>query len=843
MAVRTALLRGGIARSDLWARRPDQPVIAVSTVDQVGSRLLFRGYGVSDSMKPVHAGLLGNDVLYLLDEVHLSQPFRETLGAVADRYRSWAEVPLQRPFVVVEMSATAGHRRPQAFHLDDTDWRHPLLSTRLLARKPTLVVSVRSSAFIREVERRVTEVIAPGATVSVVVNRVATAREIHAHLRDVLNRVNVFLVTGRMRPYDRDALEKSLFPRLRSDRQRDPEAHPIVVVSTQCIEAGADFDFDAMVTECASLDALRQRFGRLDRLGALAGSARGVVVARTDAPSDDPVYGEAISKTWEWLNTQSAGDLDFGISGLDLPADAKSRGLLAPTAQAPMMLPGHLDAWVQTQPKPHPDPDVSLWLHGPARGTADVQVVWRADLSADLLTLAIYGDPGERKQASDVALGLVDAVPPTTPEAMPVPFVAVRRWLDGQRESDVFDVEGAHVANENDRPPPDTLRRPAVVWRGEVSEVLRGADLKPGDTVVVPVCYGGISEGTWDPAATSPVADVAEVGTLRQRDRVFLRLHPDVTGRLFGEVAPPAPAVLDSEDVDDRAAVLHWLRNLSQERLSPDGTEVLAQLTGCLGDTSIRVERLARGLEPDARDYYLVSERARRTRDGSDSTTEDDRSSFTGVEVTLSRHCHGVSELAGSFAARAGLPSTVVSDIKLAARWHDAGKADSRFQRLLHGGSEFRALTQAEPLAKAAVAMNDRRARLRAAERSGYPTGTRHELMSVALMSRAADSLTPWAHDWDLVLHLVASHHGRCRPFAPWVVDSEPVEVTWSCDGTTVTATSAPGLARLDSGVLERFWVLVRRYGWWGLAGLETLLRLADHRQSETEQRPLEHTT
>jgi CRISPR-associated endonuclease/helicase Cas3 len=61
--------------------------------------------------------------------------------------------------------------------------------------------------------------------------------------------------------------------------------------------------------------------------------------------------------------------------------------------------------------------------------------------------------------------------------------------------------------------------------------------------------------------------------------------------------------------------------------------------------------------------------------------------------------------------------------------------------------------------------------------------------------------------------------------------------MTWELDGTRIAGSSDHRLARLDSGVTERFWLLVRRYGWWGLAWLEAVLRLGDHRRSEEEQK------
>jgi CRISPR-associated endonuclease/helicase Cas3 len=128
--------------------------------------------------------------------------------------------------------------------------------------------------------------------------------------------------------------------------------------------------------------------------------------------------------------------------------------------------------------------------------------------------------------------------------------------------------------------------------------------------------------------------------------------------------------------------------------------------------------------------------------------------------------------------------------------------------------------------------------RRRAAERSGYPQGTRHELTSLALVE-GSDALREQVErsrlDWDLLLHLIGSHHGWCRPFAPPVLDPSPIQVEAESNGHRFQRSSDHRLARVDSGVADRFWRLTERYGWWGLPWLEAILRLADHRQSEIE--------
>ena len=90
------------------------------------------------------------------------------------------------------------------------------------------------------------------------------------------------------------------------------------------------------------------------------------------------------------------------------------------------------------------------------------------------------------------------------------------------------------------------------------------------------------------------------------------------------------------------------------------------------------------------------------------------------------------------------------------------GQGHHDFQSLLRGGARW---LGGESLAKSAEIPRNRVAYERARTASGYPKGGRHELLSVRL-AESASMLLPERDDLrDLVLHLIASHHGHCRPF------------------------------------------------------------------------------
>lgn len=859
-----AVLRGGMPKDESWADRPDRPTVAFSTVDQVGSRLLFRGYGVSRRMAPIHAGLLGNDTLFLLDEVHLSTAFAQTLGALEKRWRPWhrrhSGYVLPDRWAFVRMSATPLESASDSgFELSGEDREHAVLARRLGARKLVRVETVRvggeapirSARFAEACAKEAMARIDEGArTIAVIVNRVESARRVHALLQSADREFDVVLVTGRMRPLDRDDLmgtpsnSRSLISGLRAGRIRSAESRRLILVSTQAIEAGADFDFDAIVTECASLDALRQRFGRVDRFGEL-GETRSTILARHDQVTEkalDPIYGAALAATWHWLEERAGQQregtlLDFGIAGFPtLPeSDPERRSLFTEAVNAPVLFPAHIDAWAQTNPRPEPDPDIALWLHGPSDSLPDVRIVWRADLKeADL------------QDADSVRLlPQLTITPPSSLESISIPLPAARSWLARRKVQQIADVVGPSMEKEEDEVADgdDAAARRCLRITHNKTEILMPSEIRPGDTLIVPSSYGGISHGNWDPESVEFVTDLGDWAQLLHRGRPVLRLIPHVVDSLD---ASGGIATVDSS-ADE---VTRLIARLNEEQEGYDAAEdiehwfdLVLATTGSKLQTIVSALRKGgyRIAETPSGWFALIGKKrldvSRLSGSTEDATGEivtddDDSSSFTGVALTLGTHLSDVERQVRAFAQNLGLPENVAGDVALAAALHDVGKADPRFQQLLAGGSEVRLALQSEPFAKSAGEMRDVRARELARRRAGYPLGYRHEILSVAMLE-GCDEVMASAHDRDLVLHLVGSHHGWGRPFAPAVDPGPSLEVRFELKGTVMVANAGHALARLDSGVGDRFFALVERYGWWGLAWLEAILRLADHVASE----------
>ena len=505
-------LRGGAPLEHDWARTPTQPTILCSTVDQIGSRLLFRGYGVSDRMKPVHAGLLGADSLILLDEAHLSEPFRQTLTAVRHIGRAGVRTAL--------LSATPGVKAERRFELSAADRAHPVLRKRLEAHKPAELNVVRgklatiAEAFAkaaRAVADRLRERgVAPPA-VGIVVNRVDLARNVF----EALHGDDVFgatLMIGRSRSVDRNRLVKKLSP-FRTGAKDRSQAEPLFIVATQCLEVGVDLDLDGLVTQAASFDALRQRFGRLNRAGRQIPAEGAILACAEDIAkkADDPVYGDRIRLTWEALQgLAEGGTVDFGVEALPRRLEETGidqSGLAAKRSDAPVIMPAYLDLWSQTSPRPAADPDVGLFLHGADRTAAGVSLVWRGDISEDDLKDARRADLDE----------LLRLVPPRAAEAVDVPLWAARAWLRrAQSDAASLDTMSDAPAREDDAPGTafnSKDGRPAFRWAGggdHRTGLVRPEELRTGDMLIVPAKYGGCDEFGWKPSSTDPVEDVAD---------------------------------------------------------------------------------------------------------------------------------------------------------------------------------------------------------------------------------------------------------------------------------------------------------------------------------------------
>lgn len=872
-------LRGGMPREGDWARTPTQPTIVASTVDQIGSRLLFRGYGVSTRMRSIHAGLIGQDALLFLDEVHLSEPFRQTLEAVSCFRREGGGT---LPWAFVQLSATAGKSAASVLRLPDIqNIADEQLRSRMAARKPaTLVHRSRiepntpehATIFAVEALERVQQFSGKAAAL-IVVNRVALAGAVLDQVRrqaeEMRVDVTVVKIIGPSRPEERRALVERILQQCKSsvNGERLREKH-LIVVATQCIEAGADLDFDILVSQIAALDALRQRFGRLNRMGRPIQAQSAIVAldAEVRASADpDAIYDKALRNTWIFLKKsagRSAADfVDFGVSALAETMTSLSEedivAMQSPRPNAPIFMRDHLMALTRTSQAPAWSPDPSLFLHGVRTSPADVNVVWRADLP-DLAQVR------DKIQATNMVDDIISLLPPRVAEAAQTPIGAVSAWLRGKAIPPVSDVESA--ADETEAA--DGYANKVGVWRldrsGQVSLVTRTNRVRPGDTILVPAAYGGCDDFGWNPATSTTdqiesVRDIAEDAAIPFASRSFaVRIHPELLKQQQQGQESLWPMICEALAANEDPGGL--LKGLLGIESLPSMLERHLKLLE--GAPQIRVE-LPYGDEP-TEGFVLFAprgvasqERARQSEFRyNESTTEIDAVAAEGPAAdgqTLVEHSNEVRNYAKDYAQRLRLCDEIAEDVALAGFLHDVGKADARFQAYLAGTPWS---LDPRVLAKSGAR------RSRAEDRSSWlasrlPRGWRHEALSVRI-ARQHEGFRR-AHDPELVLWLIGTHHGYGRPFftheeprddqqqsfrgfephvdAPLDVPASrgPQRIDFIFDGTCdgITTDWQTMFSRLQA-----------RYGVWKLALFESIVRLADHRASESSnKRPTKAAT
>lgn len=863
--------RGGIARSSSLPV-PIQPEVITSTVAQLGSRLLFRGYGVSSRTQPVMAGLCAVDSNLCIDEAHLAEPLLQTIDAVIAR-RAMEQDHLKTPPVnriVVSATAPEGDLAPDVVvRLSDSDRQQ--LDDRFNGKKTATLREADKP--VKALIEAVNDLLNEGhVEIACVVNRVSLARDVFNKLRDVRSKerkLDAKLLIGPQRPDDRNAVVDDLFKRLGAGRTSAFDA-PVVVVATQTVEVGLDLSFTGMVTQSASASSLVQRFGRLNRFG---GERPGEAIVVRDPGSW--VYGGDEPKCWDWLNARADvdGRIDISVAAL---TDDQTRPVSMHRPEAPILTDAVVSQLMQTNPKPAPmaEPDIEPFLRGIGVETnADVQLIWRCDLR---LTEA----PGT--SGFGYRTELLKAVPPQREEMLTLSVSAAkqllaRRLVKSGRDRDIDDEVDLEGVNRERRfsftalksaGPHLTVVRGGDVFDidcrvGEIEfahpDVRRLSEVRPGDTLVLPTSIGGADEFGLNPSSARTTDLSVKPGESDRKSSQGgpVRINVDVLRELAEAKRDDDESVTRDQSSDVVVNLFGALddqfKNVDAGVLTPVDQRTIAEaadrITSGLGigvTTALglpvapshtgdvwRVSFLKSKEDDEDASEDLLSELSVRDPGATlvfvSRPIEGTSQRRNNESVMLLDHCEAVAGRADEFSNAIGLSSGQQRSLQLAGLAHDAGKADPRVQAWLSGGT---ASVGMRLLAKSAYGVEDRGASLRAKKIAGVPAGYRHEHGSVAvlrdLVDRADDSFDAGSDDGRLASHLVGTHHGFGRPVPPVADGSSSAPYEVEVDGQKGWATGGTSDGWHDGDWLSQFFDLSHRYGPWTLAYLEALLVLAD---------------
>jgi CRISPR-associated endonuclease/helicase Cas3 len=745
-------LRGQFADNAEWREHPARPAVIVGTIDMIGSRLLFSGYGRGFKSRPLHAGFIGQDALLVHDEAHLEPAFQQLIEAVESEQERRREF---RRFRVMALTATSRGVSENQFTLGDTDRTHGEIRRRIEAKKGISFHAVEAENTIAaSVFHYAFEFKDSNQAILIFLRRVEDVQDLSSKLQK--QRLQVDQLTGTMRGYERDRMAKtdSIFARFVPDMAIAPVTGTVYLVCTSAGEVGVNMSADHLVCDLTPFESMTQRFGRVNRFG--KGDARieivhprvGGELPTKKASQAELEFNHRRERTLALLQTlprHPDGRYDGSPAALEsLPAEER-RAAFTP---APAILPTSeilFDAWALTsvRGKMPGRPPVADWLHG-----------------------------------------ITEWEPPQT-------YVAWRQEVEVITE-DLKDLYPPEDLLEDYPLKPHELLRD--VTRRVSEQLTRVAERHPEVTAWLVDSEGNIR--------------IEKLAQLVSREMDF----GDCTVLL-----PPSAGGLTEKGMLDGSADFDETRHnydVADEWLDEEGRPRRCRLWDGVADGMRQVRVI--DTHPDGDDDEDNEEQAFTRRYwrwyARPRSADDDGSMTARREQDWHTHTAAIERIARDLVAKLGLHDLEASAVGFAAKWHDLGKRRDLWQRSIgNRGYPERVLAKSGPSSQ------------------GFRCQYRHEFGSLIDIANLAEFLCLSPDTQDLVQHLIAAHHGRARPHFPLdeVFDSE--------------CASEQQVAETACEVPRRFARLQRKYGRWGLAYLESLVRAADALASqELEPGPTE---
>lgn len=763
-------LRGQFADNREWSADPSRPAVICGTVDMIGSRLLFSGYGVGFKTKPLHAGFLGQDVLLVHDEAHLEPAFQTLLVEIEKEQKRCNEFG---KFHVMELSATsrgngAEEVKEKTFELTEDEkgipgvipdppikpihhvWR------RQKAKKALKLHEIKDeNELAEEIAGRALKYKDSERAVLVFVRKVEDIEKVIKKLpKDSAEQL-----TGTLRGLERDGLvKKPIFQRFLPQSNRDPNVTTapgtVYLVCTSAGEVGVNISADHMVCDLSTFESMTQRFGRVNRFGDRDDTRIDIVYPKEfdkkDKKSDSLKVSELDQRRKKTLELVKDLNGDASPAALGKLDPATCREAFTPT---PAILPATdilFDAWALTtiREKLPGRPSVEPYLHGISEWQPpETYIAWRQEVWE---LRREFTDDEDHKQFQEFAAELLEDYPLKPHELL--------RDITFRKNSGIRDKLVTLAKKYGDHP----------VWVQEtngsiiVTVLSKVADLPlVGRTVIFPPEAGGLK-----------IADGHSSGLFDGSD--YLSEHRDlydVADRWEDDKGPLRKRVWEGEDAPNGMTLEREIKfNNSEDE-----------------DTaSVKMWR-----------WYVRKPEAANER--------------SRIAYPLDPHLEEVKGCASQIVGRLGLPNDLANAVIYAAWFHDLGKNRERWQRSL-GNDRY----PNEVYAKSGRLPDGTELRSR-----GFLKDYRHEFGSVldvldekhayhAEFMKLSDDMR------ELVLHLIAAHHGRARPHFPVDEASDPER-------------NGQDAALLVSETPRRFARLQRKYGRWGLAYLESLVRAADY--------------